>query len=312
MMRALQKLLEDEPRSLIIAKKALEPVIRKIMPPEAGFIHFFGNRGSNEFMGYKQVVIFGAPGFDMETVLMYASCFYYDRNLRTDTGLVQRTYTGTDKAINVFAFLEPLIQSILEVSREDETYQSCNRGRLMLDPSIRLVLLTNIALEQIPVTRLISLDALAGKTDDPRSDAHSAVVRELVERQLDAIGFISASRTIRPFLESGHSPPRALIRHFADRQAVIPVPAAHKMTRRAIEEHVRDVVKHLGLRPYRVFYKTPRCNSYFDIYGHDDACLDRARSFFSDCPGEEKTAFTFSPLRKEPCKQSLLQRNIYE
>jgi hypothetical protein len=146
-------------------------------------------------MGYKQVILFGAPGFDKETVLMYASCLYYDRNLRTDTGLVKRTYTGTDKAVNIFCFLEPLIQNILEVSREDEAYQSCNRGRLMLYPDIRLVLLTNIVLEQIPVTRLISLDDLVDRQPDSGKEAHRTVISGLIEKQLD--GHSSSPATAR-------------------------------------------------------------------------------------------------------------------
>ncbi len=305
MLDALEKLLELEPRSLIIVKKSLVPIIQKLLPPEARVTHFFGNRGSNEFMGFKQVIIFGAPGFDKETVLMYASCLYYDRNLRTDTGLVKRTYTGTDKAVNIFCFLEPLIQNILEVSREDEAYQSCNRGRLMLYPDIRLVLLTNIVLEQIPVTRLISLDDLAGKTIDPRSDTHHAVIRELVERQLYTIGFISVSRTIRPFIESGHGPPRAVVRYLGEKQAVIPVSAAHKMTRRSIDGHIKDIVNELCLRSYRVYYTTPRCNSFFDIHGRDDACLEHAHLFFSSYPGEDKTEFKFMAIQNTKRKKTL-------
>jgi hypothetical protein len=297
MLEGLKRLLELEPCSLIIVKKSLVPIIQKMLPPGAKCIHFFGNRGSNEFMGFKQVIIFGAPGFDKETVLMYASCLYYDRNLSTDTGLVQRTYTGTDKAVNIFCFLEPLIQNILEVSREDEAYQSLNRGRLMLDPSIRLVLLTNIVLEQIPVTRLISLDDLIGKTDDPRSDAHRAIIRELVARQIDTIGFISVSRTLSPFLESGHGPPKAVARYFSDKQAVIPVPVARCMVKRTIERHAKDIADDMRLAPFRLLFKTPRCNGFIEIRGRDSSCVERAAAFFRACPGYENHTFSV-PGRK--------------
>lgn len=287
MLEALKKLIEMEPLSLIIVKKSLVPIIQKMLPPGAKCIHFFGNRGSNEFMGFKQVIIFGAPGFDKETVLMYASCLYYDRNLRTDTGLVKRTYTGTDKAVNIFCFLEPLIQNILEVSREDEAYQSCNRGRLMLYPDIRLVLLTNIVLEQIPVTRLIILDDLVGKADDPRSDAHHVVIRELIERQLDAIGFISVSRTLCPFLESGQGPPKAVARYFSDKQAVMQVPDARRMDKRTIDRHVKELAGDMRLIPSRLHFKTPRCNGFMDLWGRDASCIERATAFFGSCPGYE-------------------------
>jgi len=298
MLEGLKRLLELEPCSLIIVKKSLIPIIQKMLPPGAKCIHFFGNRGSNEFMGFKQVIIFGAPGFDKETVLMYASCLYYDRNLSTDTGLVKRTYTGTDKAVNIFSFLEPLVQNILEVSREDEAYQSCNRGRLMLYPDIRLVLLTNIVLEQIPVTRLISLDDLIGKTDDPRSDAHRAVIRELVERQLDTIGFISVSRTLSPFLESGHGPPKAVARYFSDKQAVIPVPVARRMVKRTIERHAKDIADDMRLAPFRLLFKTLRCNGFIEIRGRDASCVERAAAFFRACPGYENHMFSM-PGRKD-------------
>ena len=203
MFTALESFIEEEPRTLVVGKKTFGPQIRAMLPPQAAFTHFFGNRGSNVFKGFKQVIVFGAPGFPMETVLMYASCMYYDRNLSTDTVLTPRTYTGTNRAVNVFCFAEPLIQNILEVSREDETYQALNRGRLVLDPSIRLILLTNIVIDQIPVTKLLSLDDIAGRKPDSGKIARSNIVRKLIDRQLNTIGFISTARTIRPFLESG-------------------------------------------------------------------------------------------------------------
>jgi len=297
MLEGLKKLLELEPLSLIIVKKSLVPIIQKMLPPGAKCIHFFGNRGSNEFMGFRQVIIFGAPGFDKETVLMYASCLYYDRNLRTDTGLVKRTYTGTDKAVNIFCFLEPLIQNILEVSREDEAYQSCNRGRLMLYPDIRLVLLTNIVLEQIPVTRLISLDDLVDRQPDSGKEAHRAVIRDIMERQLAAIGFISVSRTIRPFVESGQSPPRAVARYFSDKQAVIPVPAARRMDNRTVERHVKEIAGEMNLLSLRLLFKTPRCNGFMEVWGRDASCIERAAAFFGACPGYENHTL-YAPKQK--------------
>jgi hypothetical protein len=239
--------------------------------------------------------VFGAPGFPIEIVLMYASCLYYDRNLNTDTVLTPRTYTGTNRAVNVFCFSEPLIQNILEVSREDETYQALNRGRLVLDPSIRLILLTNIVIEQIPVTRLVSLDDVAGRKPDVGRVARGNIVRELIERQLDAIGFISAARTIRPFMETDVRVSRDLARYFADKEAVIKVPKAQKMTRRAVEEHVGAVVEELSLHSFRMFYTTDRSHSYFDIFGRDDSCIRKARHFFERCPGcEGMTLYTKS------------------
>jgi len=291
MFELLEFHLAREPCSLVIAKKSLGPAIKKKLPPQAAFTHFYGNRGMNAFMGFKQIIVFGAPAFSSEVVLMYASCLFYDQNLRTDTGLVKRTYTGTDHAVNIFCFLDPLIQGILEVSREDECYQSLNRGRLILDSSINLVLLTNIVIEQLPVTELVSIRDVIGRKEDAGKESRRTVIRELIESQLDSIGFICAPRTIRPFVESGQRTPREIFRYFSDRQAVIHVPPDRKMTRRAVEGHIKDVIGELGLATFRLFYQTPRCHSYFDIHGHDESCLRRAADFFSGCPGFDGAVF---------------------
>jgi len=293
MLDALKYFLTLQPRTLVIAKKSLEPIIRPLLPPGAAFTWYYGNRGSNEFIGFKQVIAFGSPGFDMETVLMYASCLYYDRNLSTDTCIEPRTYTGTDKAINVFRFREPLVQNILEVSREDETYQSLNRPRLFLDPSIQVILMTNIVLKQLEVTELISLEDVSERHESTKVKERRDIIRTLIERQLDSIGFVSIARTIRPFLESGHGPPRAIARYFADRQAVIPVPNAAHMDRRTIERHAKEVIDGMSLVMCRAFYRTPRSNSYFDIHGKNTDCADSARRFFSRFPGFENAEFDF-------------------
>jgi len=302
MLELLKHFLDEEPRTLVIGKKSLGATIRRVLPPEAEFTHFFGNRGSNEFKDFKQVIIFGAPGFREETILMYASCLYYDRNLRTATGLVARTYTGTDRAVNIYCFLDPLVQNILEVSREDEIYQALNRIRLILDSAKRVILLTNVVVEQLPVTELLSIEDVLGRREDSAKAAHRDIVRALIERQLDSIGFISAARTIRPFLESCQRTPRDIARYFSDRGATIPVPQAQKMTRRAVEDHVKELVNELSLSRYRVFYQNARCNSYFDIHGRDGACAARAVRFFKGCPGYENMTFSFKKSEIESHK----------
>jgi len=295
MLDALKYFLALEPRTLVIAKKSLEPIIRPLLPSGAAFTWFYGTRGSNEFIGFRQVIIFGAPGFDMETVLMYASCLYYDYNLSTDTCIEPRTYTATDKAINVFRFQEPLVQNILEVSREDEIYQSLNRPRLFLDPAIRVILMTNIVLKQLEVTELISLEDVSERHESTKVKERRDTIRALIERQLDAIGFTSVARTIRPFLESGQDHPRVITRYFTDRNAVIPVPDRVRISKRSLHRIAAEVAGDMLLKSFKLFYKDSLSNGFIEILGRDADCLDAAARFFQSCPGCEDTEFYLAP-----------------
>ncbi len=207
--------------------------------------------------------------------------------------MTQRTYTGTNKAVNVFAFKEPLLQAILEISREDEIYQSLNRGRLVLDNTIHLVLLTNIVLDQIPVTNLVCTENVLGKTVYAPKQKHSRIIRDLMERQLQNIGFSSVSRTIRPLVESGVMAPQKFLQYFVERQADIQsFDNDFYMTRRSIESHVSAIAHEMKLSSFRMFYQTEKRNGYFDILGSDESCIAHASNFFRSCPGYESAILT--------------------
>lgn len=162
MFKALKKLLKDEPDSLIICKEEIEKEIRATfnLHPKTQLTHFYANRGSNEFQSAKHVIIFGSPGFPDSVVKQYAAALYPEDQFIADIHYVTRRYEGTYHGVKVMEYMDSKLQSILEISREDEIYQGLSRIRLILDKAKRVTLLTNIPIPGILVTKLFSLNEL--------------------------------------------------------------------------------------------------------------------------------------------------------
>lgn len=162
MFKALQKLLDDEPDSLIICKEEIEREIKNTfyLHAKTQVTHFYANRGSNEFQSAKHVIIFGSPGFPDSVVKQYAAALYPEDQFIADIHYVIRKYEGTYHGIKVMEYMDSKLQSILEISREDEIYQGLSRIRLILDKAKRVTLLTNIPIPGILVTKLFSLNDL--------------------------------------------------------------------------------------------------------------------------------------------------------
>ena len=293
LLEVLQIVVAEEPRSLVICKKALKDKAQALLPPEATVSHFYGNRGSNAFQDFRRVVILGMPGMAPEAVLRYAGAFYYADDLSTDTEVRVRAYHRHDPSnpharpragVKVLVYKEPLIQAINETAREDEVLQSIHRIRPGLDASKDVVLITNLVIPELPVSELVSVDDIRGRKTQDRVDAKRELLVRLTTQQLECQGFVCPARTLLPLL-SGRSPPDAATRAYLEACGVWEdVPDDRKMSRPRLYAYRREVREAVGLRRFDVRCISARGSSRLELWGRDASCVDAARSFFENDP----------------------------
>ncbi len=198
MLEVLNKLVEKEKNSLIICKQNMKQFVRKLnIVPDNMVTHFYGNRGSNEFESAKQVIIFGAPGYPENLIRKYAAAFFYTENLSASTNMEIKQYHNTTKGINVVTYKDPHLQAILEISREDEIYQSLSRIRPILDKSKRIVIVSNIVIPELPVSKLLSINDVVGNSFTKTDSKLKIKLRAIIKDNISKKQFCIPSRDIR-------------------------------------------------------------------------------------------------------------------
>lgn len=204
MLEVLKRFTENEPDTLIICKKNMEKYIRKLsLVPDSLVTHFYGNRGSNEFESAKQVIIFGSPGYPEELIRKIAAAFFYTHDLVSTTEMRIKRYQGTNKGIKVLTYTDPRLQAILEISREDEVYQSLSRIRPVLDKSKRVILVSNIVIPGLPVTSLFSVNDIVGHSFTKKNNLRLRL-EKLIKENIENKNFFIPSRDIYPFFNDIH------------------------------------------------------------------------------------------------------------
>ena len=205
MLEVLNKLVKHEPDSLIICKQSMQQHVLDLgLVSQNRVTHFYGNRGSNEYEKAKQVIVFGAPGFPENLIYKYAAAFFHTENLVTTTDMQIKRYHGTDKGIKVVSYEDPRLQAILEISREDEIYQSLNRIRPLLDRSKRIVILSNIVIPELPVSRLLSINDIVGSRFTKTESVVMQNLRSRVKILLTEKQYFIPARDIHPYFPGNH------------------------------------------------------------------------------------------------------------
>jgi len=188
MLEGLKELLKKEPATLIVCKERFEKRIRKMgLPKEAQITHFYGSRGSNDYQSAKQVVIFGAPGWNKETLFAYAAALYPGEELSSKQWFPLRQYHGTNKAIRMREYVDPRVQMLYEMSVIDEIIQALNRIRPLIFGDKMIYLMTNVVIPGLPISQFMSLNELRntsrGKTQI------SQLVEEFIDKKIRQDGF---------------------------------------------------------------------------------------------------------------------------
>jgi len=282
-LEILASAVAQEPRTLVVCKQGLEAAIRPLLPPDAGITHFYGNRGSNAFKDYRQVVIFGMPGMTPDTIRRFAGALFWEDNLCTDTELVVRRYRGHDVGVQVLVYQEPLIQAVAETAREDEVLQSIHRIRPGLDDCKQILLVTNLVVPDLPVTRLVSASDLRAPPQHSESAKRLAMLVHLAQAQFQALGFVCPARTL--WLVAGQvDPSPEAVAYMQSHGAWHEVPPDQRVARTTLHQHKDEIREASGFTRFEVQCRSPRGRAASEIWGRDDSCLEAARRYFAGHP----------------------------
>ena len=205
MLEVLRKLVKKERNSLIICKQNMEKFIKQLeLVPDNMVTHFYGNRGSNEFESAKQVIIFGAPGYPEILIRKYAAAFFHTENLSATTNMEIKQYHNTTKGIKVVTYKDPHLQAILEISREDEIYQSLSRIRPILDKTKKIIIVSNIVIPELPVSKLLSINDVVGYSFTKTESKLKIKLRAMMMHHISIKQFCIPSWDIRVHFNNVH------------------------------------------------------------------------------------------------------------
>jgi len=182
----------------------MEKFIKQLeLVPDEMVTHFYGNRGSNEFESAKQVIIFGAPGYPEILIRKYAAAFFHTENLSATTNMEIKQYHNTTKGIKVVTYKDPHLQAILEISREDEIYQSLSRIRPILDKTKKIIIVSNIVIPELPVSKLLSINDVVGYSFTKKNNLRFRL-EKVIKKHIEIKKYFIPSWDVYPLFKDIH------------------------------------------------------------------------------------------------------------
>ena len=131
-------------------------------------IEHYGNaEGSNEYENRQQVILLGTPQVSPSDLEEMAQGLFVDEvpiSLEVEVVWKPYRYLDTDGSgyqAQVRQYVDERVELLARMSRENELVQCAHRIRPMLTPGKHIVLLTNLPVEELPPTRLATVDELA-------------------------------------------------------------------------------------------------------------------------------------------------------
>ena len=194
LIKAAKNIAAQDPEgTLIITWKLIHQHIEKLKA-EGKFdnrvaIDHFGNiEGTNKYEHLRQVIIIGAPSIQPEELLQMANCIWHDDPAPLNDEMVRdsnwkpyqyRDENGNGYAVEVREYKDKRLNLLLKTYREYEIAQAAHRIRPLLYPGEkRIWLLTNLPIDELPPTKVTSLDELIAETN-PQFLAFVEVVKRL-------------------------------------------------------------------------------------------------------------------------------------
>jgi len=187
--RALLRLIEaaaniaaqDPEGTLIITWKLIHQHIEKLQKEDkfdcrVALDHFGNIEGTNRHENKRQVIIIGTPSIRPDELLQMAHCIWHDDEEPIDDTMVKdgnwRPYqyreeeTGNGYAVEVREYKDKRLNLLLKTYREYEIAQAAHRIRPLLYPGEKKIwLLTNLPIDELPPTKLTTLDEIIAETD---------------------------------------------------------------------------------------------------------------------------------------------------
>lgn len=139
--RELQKVRERFPGEKVgcVTHKAAAEKLRGLLP-DVQFLHFYGQRGSNELKDSRALVVMGTPCPNPEGLLRQAEAFYAEEH-KVHGYSVMRNYVarvdGEELAVPYRVMGDRRLGSWLDARREQELFQAVGRARLYDTEDVR-------------------------------------------------------------------------------------------------------------------------------------------------------------------------------
>lgn len=165
--RALEKIAQvvdlhpGETIGLITHKSFASHVRQRFPQIKVG--HYYGQRGSNEFIDCAVFIAFGTPNPNPDDLERQAAALYWDdKPLWPQTMLLPKTFRQKDGNLlmtRVRSYADPRLQQLLRSKRDEEMLQAIFRARpLSLDPSSPLQLELNYGDNHLSLEKRPSLN----------------------------------------------------------------------------------------------------------------------------------------------------------
>ena len=195
LIKAAKSIAAQDPEgTLIITWKLIHQHIEKLQAEgkfdnRVALDHFGNVEGSNKYEHLRQVIIIGAPSIQPDELLQMAHCIWHDDSEPINDEMVKdgnwREYQwqdddGNGRAVEVREYKDKRLNLLLKTYREYEIAQAAHRIRPLLYPGERKIwLLTNLPIDELPPTKLTTLDEIIAETD-PKFLAFVEIVKRIV------------------------------------------------------------------------------------------------------------------------------------
>jgi hypothetical protein len=209
LIKAAKSIAAQDPEGTLIVTWKLIHAYIETLQREGKFdnrvaLDHFGNvEGSNKYEHYRQVIIIGAPSIQPDELLQMAHCIWHDDDEPINDEMVKdgnwREYQwqdddGNGRAVEVREYKDKRLNLLLKTYREYEIAQAAHRIRPLLYPGERKIwLLTNLPIDELPPTKLTTLDEIIAETDPVFVAFKDEVAR--IQSQYSAVWFELADFT---------------------------------------------------------------------------------------------------------------------
>jgi len=194
-----RKLVAERPNTLIITHKEFEKRLRALGLAETVKIdHYGGVVGTNDYKHCDQVILAGTPMPPVDSLIQYSQALFWRDPVVIDGDWITRLRPyniapdadGNVPAYPVSEFADDRANLLLEQVREVQMYQALERIRTLLSApgEKRVVLLSNIPLHSVRVTKIMRMAELLGGPRNAKFDLMRAWLVEQQE-QLGVVAF---------------------------------------------------------------------------------------------------------------------------
>jgi hypothetical protein len=297
---------QDPEGTLIITWKLIHQYIENLQK-EGKFdnrvvVDHFGNvRGSGEYEHKRQVIIIGAPSIQVENILQIANCIWHDDSEPLDDEMIKdgnwRPYqyreaeTGNGYAVEAREFKDKRLNLLLKTYREYEIAQAAHRIRPILYPGEKKIwLLTNLPIDELPPTKLTTLDEIIAETDPMFLAFKDEVAR--IQTQYSGVWMDYAKITFDTLVIDNISIYNDVNRKKGKKTA------KKNLSKRTLRRWFEKAVKALGYVSANVVVD---CNVWLKVYHNGNLDQNKIRQLYAEVKGIE-----LSPKAEVTNKKTLL------